>query len=343
MADGASDPVSPAVAAKRAAWSRQHGALDAPAYRLTLKSRRDDLKSFNHGKGKGPDGGERFYSAAEVERLLPYLSRQNARGYDVYVTPIDPAQHYIVVDDMHGDALQRLKSAGYAPSLIQESSADNCQAIIKTPRREGEQSEANALVVELNREFGDPNFSGVVHPFRLAGFSNKKPGKANAFTRIIEAAGGMCQRAAARLDAIRQAMAEAREDRARQAERDARTRSITAAPEGAPSTNGALRYQQLARQAQGLAAAKGWQEDWSRIDWRVSKAMLSEGWKPDQVRDSILTASPGVYDRHNDPNDYAARTVGNAMNEPEVQARRQELAEERERQAQRRRPGGPTL
>ena len=75
---------------------------------------------------------------------------------------------------------------------MQESSGDNIQAIIKTPRRDdnrGEQSAANALVVELNREFGDPDFSGVVHPFRTAGLVNKKPGRGNAFTKILEAAG----------------------------------------------------------------------------------------------------------------------------------------------------------
>lgn len=182
--------VSPALKAKISAWRRQHAALQSPEYRLTLKSRRENLQSFNHGKRK--EGQERFFTADEVEGLLSYLSRQNSRGYDIYITPIDSAHHYLVVDDMHGDALQRLRAAGYQPALVQESSADNQQAVLKISRREdnrSEQSAANALVVELNREFGDPDFSGVVHPFRTAGLVNKKPGRGNAFTKILEAAG----------------------------------------------------------------------------------------------------------------------------------------------------------
>ena len=104
--------VSKALKAKISAWRRQHAALDAPAYRITPKSRRDGLQSFNLGKGRAEDKSERFYDADEVEELLPYLSRQNARGYDIYITPIDPAHHLLVVDDMRGDALQRLRAAG---------------------------------------------------------------------------------------------------------------------------------------------------------------------------------------------------------------------------------------
>ena len=43
-----------------------------------MKSRRENLQSFNHGKRK--EGQERFFTADEVEGLLSYLSRQNSRG-----------------------------------------------------------------------------------------------------------------------------------------------------------------------------------------------------------------------------------------------------------------------
>ncbi|MBE3830785.1 hypothetical protein HJ178_24800, partial [Vibrio parahaemolyticus] len=33
---------------------------------------------------------------------------------------------------------------------------------------------ANKVVVGLNKRYGDENFTGVSHPFRMAGFSNKK-------------------------------------------------------------------------------------------------------------------------------------------------------------------------
>lgn len=74
--------VSPAIEAKRKAWDAQHGALQAPAYRLTLMSRVEGLASFNVGKDRGPDGTEKTYDSDEVRALIPYLSAHNSRGRD---------------------------------------------------------------------------------------------------------------------------------------------------------------------------------------------------------------------------------------------------------------------
>jgi len=316
--------VSQALKAKIAAWRRQHAALNSPAYRITLKSRRDGLQSFNHGKGRA-EGQERFYSADDVEQRLAYLSRQNAKGYDIYITPIDSGHHYLVVDDMHGDALQRLRAAGYQPALVQESSADNQQAVLKISRREdnrSEQSAANALVVELNREYGDPNFSGVVHPFRTAGFANKKPGRGNAFTKILEATGILCPRAVSRLEEIRSGVQVQPSSASRgtgskggQPPPDG-LRKSTGSPDREPSltptSDATKRFAQLFREWKGLVREKGWKEDLSRIDWQVTLAMLRDGWDPSDVRDSILAVSPRMPERHANPFGYAFLTVSKA-------------------------------
>ena len=309
--------VSKALKAKIAAWRRQHAALDAPAYRITLKSRTGKV-SFNYGKGRGPDKSERFYDADDVERLLPYLSRQNARGYDIYITPIDSAHHYLVIDDLHGDALQRLRAAGYQPALVQESSADNQQAVIKTPRfgdgGPSEQSIANRLVTELNQEFGDPAFSGVIHPFRVSGFANKKPGRRDAFTRILDV-GGLCQHAASRLAELR---AEAQVQPVPPVTGDPAPVRIAGSTDGEPPApvlkgDASKRYAQLVRQWRGLVREQGWDEDLSRVDWQVTLAMLREGWDPNEVRDSLLQASSRVWERHHNPEDYARRTADRAV------------------------------
>ena len=313
---------SKALQAKLAAWRRQHAALDAPAYRITLKSRSGKV-SFNYGKGRGPDKSERFYSADEVEEILPYLSRQNAQGYDIYITPIDRDFHYLVVDDLHGDALQRMKAEGYQPALVQESSADNQQAILKLRRQDDgkrEQSVANALVVEVNRKFGDPKFSGAIHPFRAAGFANKKPGK-GTFTKILEDSGILCQHAAARLDEIR---ADAQQERAPQVTGDPaptspahRHKSTGGSddrepPVPAPKSDAEQRYAQLVRQWRGLAREKGWREDLSTVDWQACLAMLRDGWDPDVVRECIVAVSPGVSERHSSAERYATTTITEA-------------------------------
>ena len=303
------DTMTPAQQAKVAAWRQQSAALNAPQYRITFTPRREHLKPRNHGKGKGPDGGERFYTADEVEALIPYMSRENWRGYDVYVTPIDPDNHYLVVDDMTAESHARLTNAGYSPALVQESSEDNRQAVLKAPKEPGsdEQKAANRVVVRLNKEVGDPEFSGAVHPFRVAGFSNKKEGKQNAFTKIIEAAGAICQRTVERLQQARDRILDQRDT----AKRDSRLSAITEAREPHWNTihestrDPVQEYRWRAKNQPSDA-------DWSGVDFGIAVGMLKAGWRPDRVEAAIIEASPGLADRHRDPQDYARRTVENA-------------------------------
>lgn len=332
LEDRAGDPVSPAIEAKRKAWDAQHGALQAPAYRLTLMTRRDGLASFNVGKDRGPDGTEKTYAAAEVRALIPYLSAHNARGRDIYLTPMDPDHHYMVVDDMTPRALDDFLAAGYAPALVQESSANNRQAVIKVRKEPGrdEQKAANAVVVDLNRRFGDPNFSGVIHPFRMAGFSNKKPGRDNAFTRILKAAGGICARAMTHLDEIRQRLAGDRIPAPVPRPGQARQR-----PEAvrAPSSEAETAFDRARTLSEGLASRMGWTRDESRLDHRAAQIMAGDGWQADEIAAAILARSPNLGDRHRDPLGYATRTAENAAistaADPEPQGEQPPQADDR--------------
>jgi len=311
--------MTPAQKAKIAAWREQAAALNAPAYRITFRPRQDDnAKPINYGKGKGPDDSERFYSADEVESLIPYMSRQNLIGYDVYVTPIDPHHHYLVVDDMTADSHARLTGAGYEPALVQESSANNRQAVLKAPKADGpdEQKAANMVVQRLNKQVGDPEFSGAVHPFRVAGFSNKKPGRQNAFTRILEATGAICQRTIERLKQARDLILGERDA----ARRDERLSAISAARE--PHWNTIHeRSRDPVQEYRWRAKNQGADADWSGVDFGIAVGMLKAGWRPDRVEAAIIEASPGLADRHRDPNDYARRTVSAAAEARQGQQR----------------------
>lgn len=331
--DRAGDPVTPAIAAKQRAWDQQHEALQAPEYRLTLMSRVDGLGSFNVGKGRGPDSTEKFYAPDEVRSLIPYLSAQNARGRDIYLTPIDQDHHYMVVDDTTETSLGDLIAAGYRPALVQESSAGNRQAVLKVSKERGrdEQKAANEVVVNLNRRFGDPAFSGVVHPFRMAGFSNKKPGRDNAFTRIVEAVGGICTRAMEQLEAIR----------ARIIGEKAETPNLPDAPRPrvadlpAASSASEAAFDRARQQAEGLAAHMGWQRDESRLDYRAAQTMADDGWSRDEIAAAILTRSPNLGDRHRNPVDYAARTAENVTIESGAEPQGEQATQELDR------PEGP--
>lgn len=311
VADLASDapslttkPVTAAVRAKMEAWSVQHRALGSPHYRLTLKSRRDELPSFNVGKGRGVDGAELFYTTSDVSGLIPYLSAQNLKGRDIYLTPIDAAHHYLVVDDMTPETLTAMTGQGWRPALVQESSAGNRQAILKVPRIDGpnEQSIANALVVSLNREYGDPNFSGAIHPFRMAGFANKKPGRDNAFTRIISAAGVICEKAKSALAGIRAAFNPAPMPRL-----DRQDHVSIIRP---PVSGGA--FAKARDMIFGLAVKNGWTVDESRLDFNAARLLSADGMSVDEIAAGIMEGSPNLTARHRDPHGYALRTAQNA-------------------------------
>lgn len=317
--------VSPSIQAKLLAWDAQHGALRAPAYRLTLMSRAEGLASFNVGKDRGADGAEKLYDAGEVRALIPYLSAHNIRGRDIYLTPMDPANHYMVIDDMTPQSEADMLAAGYRPALIQESSAGNRQAILKVPKEPGrdEQKAANAVVVDLNRRYGDPNFSGVIHPFRMAGFSNKKPGRNNAFTKIIAAAGDLCARAAAALDAARQRIVGERTP-APTTDRPAVPRQEHRA---ALDGDAGAAFDRARSMAEGLADRQGWTRDESRLDYRAAQIMAQGGWDADEIAAAIMARSPNLGDRHREPLGYATLTAQNALlilrTDPEPQGDRE--------------------
>lgn len=332
--DLAGSTVSAGHKAKLDAWQQQHRTLQAPAYRLTLTARRDDLKTYNLGKGRGDNGQERTYTAQEIAGMIPNLSRQNARGYDVYVTPIDADHHYMVIDDMTPATVDRLKRSGYAPCLVQTSSQGNCQAIIKAPKEseggKAEQTHANTLVQYLNAELGDPKFTGVIHPFRMAGFSNKKPGRGDFFTRIIEGGHRICGRAAQALEEMREAVRkrlqaaqeakkqlEAHKDRAAEKTRlDALWRDSGGNHQDKLCKES---YQAVLRQVEGA----GWPLDMSKVDYRVAKVLHQRGLSDQMIERLLMEHSPSLHDRHSNPQDYARRTTQNALRELSLEVERQ--------------------
>lgn len=314
LADGPSPALTTAQKAKARAWETQSGALAAPEYRLTLTARRDHLQTFNLGKGKGPEGAERFYSPEAVRDLILYLSRQNLMGYDIYVTPIDRRQHFILIDDTTPEHVEDMRESGFSPALVQQSSEGNVQAVLRLPRQDEkqEQKAANMLMVRLNREWGDPKISGVVHPFRMAGFSNKKLGRGDVFTRVIDAAGVICGKATDMLERARQKL---REVMQRPAERPARPMMERRPADALPAPDGAAeaRFDALRVREVGLATAQGWTPNDSALDFRAARAMAQEGWEADEIAAAIVARSPNIVDRHKDAVGYAARTAENAL------------------------------
>lgn len=307
--------------AKIGAWRRQAMALGAPAYRVSLIERagKPDGRKINMGIARVPDQAETFFDMGAVEELIPRLRWHNAKGFDVYITPIDPAHHYLVIDDMKSGAVRLLAHLEHTPCLVQSSSAGNEQAVLKVPKsdRPDEQALANKLVLGLNKEHGDPKFSGAVHAFRMAGFSNKKAGRANAFTRILEAVPRLCSSASALLQRMRlaadefafRAHAKRRQEQAEAgALQDAQQDRKRAELEGDSESTfrGIREFVRLSVRQRGLV------EDLSRVDYQAAIDMLSAGWTDIQVEAGMLASSEGLASRHSNPAAYARHTVKKA-------------------------------
>jgi hypothetical protein len=182
--------------------SQQLDALAAPAYRVTLM-RSVDGERVGRNLGKAKDGGaEQFFSKADIINMIPRLTAENARGCNVFVTPMDEAAWHVLVDDLTPDALHELKRRGYAPAVVLETSPGNAQAVLKLPKSAAPKDVANAWFKDLNRALGDQKITGLVHPFRLAAFENRKdkhrqPDGRFPFVKLLEATNRLCAKSMA--------------------------------------------------------------------------------------------------------------------------------------------------
>lgn len=322
--------------AKVKAVTRQLDALDAQAYRLTLVSRDDDKKSFNVGKSKSSENEktERFYTKDEVIAQIPFLSKKNVEKYDIYVTPIDKNHHYILVDDMRHDAMLELQSKEQIkPCLIQQTSDDNYQAVIKIHKEinnlseKQEQSAANLLVKKLNQKYGDEQLTGVIHPFRLAGFSNRKKGRKNAFTTLVLALNRICSVSVQMLENIRNTLKtnstqfNQKQVHVEQSEhmlhKSVKKNDIkiekTIAISSVNQKHLAI-YQNIVKKANNFNDL-----DYSVIDFRFARALVAAGAPPREIASSLSVLSPDIATRHAaDTHAYISRTIEAAERERET-------------------------
>ena len=185
---------------KAHAIGQQLDALAAPLYRITLMR---DTPSGRVGQnlGKGSESQpEKFWNRNEILTMVPKLSAANARGANVFVTPIDDSVHHALIDDLKPHDLEAFQRLGYAPSLVLETSPDNHQAVVKIATSAAPRAAVNEWFKAINRELGDEKITGLIHPMRLAGFQNRKPKYCSEegdfpFVRVVQATARLCERA----------------------------------------------------------------------------------------------------------------------------------------------------
>ena len=288
------------------AWRVQAAALGAPAYQLTLKDRlwplgQERIDPIGQGKKGQPAPS---YSADQIESLIPTLRLSNQRGFDVYLTPLDPMHHHLVVNGLTPARSEALRAQGYTPTLVQKSNKSTLQAVMKIPREAGrrdEQGLADAVEVELNQQFGGKAASDVApQALPMAGFTHHQgAAKKSVLTVILDSLGQLCQKTWNRLVALRKETDQKMEEVAT-AQRMAKEKGLRAAElvQFEINVQAYRRYAVEADEAQSQ----------DQVDAMVAGGMLKEDYSFDQVM-AVLRASPDLASRHVDTGAYVSAVV----------------------------------
>jgi hypothetical protein len=308
-----------------AAVKRMERALGAPLYRVTARDRvavsgpgRTHVLHPEHRRVTDADrkNGEPYWQPNQLAAWVSSgaAAAMNARRFDIYITPMDPDHHYLLVDDVKGlEGVKAMRRLGYRPALVQRTSDGNYQVILKVRKtvfaREAEA--ANRVVQRLNRNFGDPKVSGGQHAFRLAGLRNKKPGRGDATVEIDwgeSSPGLICRRATTELEIERSSLTAL-------AGHTSPAAVISANPQQSSVAGPAdgQRYAALFAGIERRFARGDGVIDRSAVDYRTAVSLLQEGWSADRVGEAMRSGSPELAVRHTGVDDYVTRTVAAAQ------------------------------
>jgi hypothetical protein len=269
----------------------------------------------------------REWNREELVRAIQWLKRMNARGNDIYIRP--SGDHGLVlVDDIDRQTIERMKSDGFAPAAVIETSPSNYQVWIKLSDEPLLADVRREAAKELAKKYGgDPNSADSRHYGRLAGFTNQKP-KYNRngrqpYVLAHDCPGNVAHAASAYLERIDQHLAKL--------EREKRIELLETYKQEDYSRHDPS--EEYIRQAQRLLQRYGSNVDFSRLDWMIAISMAKSGrFTIQDIEKAIYECSPHIESRKvGHLEDYVRRTVAKAWNAPEVQVYRQEW----ERQAKR--------
>lgn len=181
---------------KAVAMTKQLNALGSPSYRITAMHRREDGTKYGVNLCKVGEE-ERLWTAAEVVAQIPRMTAENARGGNIFLTPVDHSTHFALIDDLDAAGVGKMKADGYEFAAVLETSPGNHQAVLKVGKRGVPEPAVNEFFKAMNRELGDAKIVSLVHPMRLAGFQNRKlkyeqENGHYPFVRLVEAARTFC-------------------------------------------------------------------------------------------------------------------------------------------------------
>ena len=259
--------------------------------------------------------GERIWTAAELSgtSTVGFLRARNREGCDVYVQPYaeDRNAGYILVDldRAQPGVIATMRSRGHDPCVVLQTSPGHLQVWVRLSTSALEPALATAAGKLLARAYGgDGASTDWRHLGRLAGFTNQKPARCTPsgyapWVKLVDSQVGLAPRAAAVLESARALVTPTPASHARSIFQDAAPAAI-AAPQAIGLYQDCMRRWRIAERFP--------QPDWSIVDLWVARHLLSRGWTPAQVLETLRLASPQFPRGHGHPDDYLRRTITRA-------------------------------
>jgi len=137
----------------------------------------------------------RTWDAADVLKSIPWLKAKNMEGAAVYIRPF--GEHRLcLIDDLKPENLPRLKSEGFQPCLVVQTSPNNYQVWLDHGRKLPKALSTAVARALAERFGGDLGSADWRHFGRLSGLTNRKekhrqPNNLFPYVRIIEATPGL--------------------------------------------------------------------------------------------------------------------------------------------------------
>ena len=101
--------------------TRQAEAMGVEVFEVGL------YKPAVEGGPNEPEMLPRTWDKATLLKSVGWLKHQNSQGRNIYIRP-KGEHHLSLVDDLTGTAIQRMKSEGFQPAVVVETSPGNFQA-----------------------------------------------------------------------------------------------------------------------------------------------------------------------------------------------------------------------
>lgn len=234
------------------------------------------------------------------DKSIKYMQHLNSTGFNILIRPDN--NNIVVIDDINGQGISKIKSEGYQPAMVIKTSNDNHQVWFKMNGISDEATKKNVQKVLAEKFGGDKASTDAEHFFRCAGFTNRKEKhKTNGkypYCIILENTGFVLSEKAQ--NTLKQEANKILEtERANKIESN-KIYNVNLADSNAREFY--KRYFNYTKIA-----------DYSALDYGATCEMIKTGFTDESIYDALLHCSPNIDGRKKDHvDDYIQRTIKNA-------------------------------